>query len=279
MEKGIVYHNITIPSDDQATIIAQPSECPFDFPPSSVTTQRSSVLGGCFASTSAMRTDQFNSPCGQPGPQRITVVAPVSNQPYGFASGTTRTRAGHSNRTQRFLDESDFRWGRRVQVVSQRKTLAVDHHHPLRPLATLGFPDTVAPFLAGAKLPSAKASLQSSWPRWSSSARKARQAFSHTPCSSHSLSRRQQVEGLGYRWGRSHHGAPVRNTQRIPSKTSRLSIHGRPPRGDGFGLGNNGSIRFQCASDSFHRCLAIEIPPSMTIYHNCTLDTSLFWSN
>ena len=119
MEKGIVYHNITIPSDDQATIIAQPSECPFDLPPFSVTTRRSSVLGGCFASTSAMRTDQFNSPCGQPGPQRITVIATVSNQPYGFASGTTRTRAGHSNRTQRFLDESDFRWGRRVQVVSQ----------------------------------------------------------------------------------------------------------------------------------------------------------------
>jgi hypothetical protein len=40
-----------------------------------------------------------------------------------------------------------------VKVVSQRKTAAVDHHHPLRPLAPLGFSDSAAPFFAGAKLP------------------------------------------------------------------------------------------------------------------------------
>jgi hypothetical protein len=31
-------------------------------------------------------------------------------------------------------------------VVSQRNTRAVDHHHPLRPLAPLGFSDSCAPF-------------------------------------------------------------------------------------------------------------------------------------
>jgi hypothetical protein len=47
-----------------------------------------------------------------------------------------------------------------VKVVSQRKAAAVDHHHPLRPLAPLGFPDSTAPFFAGAKLPSRNDSLQ-----------------------------------------------------------------------------------------------------------------------
>jgi len=32
------------------------------------------------------------------------------------------------------------------------ETAAVDHHHPLRPLAPLGFSDSAAPFFAGAKL-------------------------------------------------------------------------------------------------------------------------------
>jgi hypothetical protein len=52
----------------------------------------------------------------------------------------------------------------RVQEVSQRNTFSVDHHHPLRPFAPLGFPDAGPPFLAGAKLPSANVSAQSSWP-------------------------------------------------------------------------------------------------------------------
>jgi hypothetical protein len=160
-------------------------------------------------------------------------------------------------------------------VVSQRKTFAVDHHHPLRALAPLGFADTCAPFFAGAKLPSAKASLQSNWPRSSSSARKARQARSHTPCSSQRRSRRQHVDGLGYHRGRSFHGAPVRKIQRIPSKTLRLSIHGRPPRLDRFGLGNNDSICCHCRSVSLQRSLAIEIPPSMAGYHKCSSQSRL----
>ena len=41
-------------------------------------------------------------------------------------------------------------------MQSARNTLAVDHHHPLRSLAPLGFSDSCAPFFAGAKLPSRK---------------------------------------------------------------------------------------------------------------------------
>jgi hypothetical protein len=146
-------------------------------------------------------------------------------------------------------------------VVSQRNTLAVDHHHPLRALAPFGWADAFAPFFAGAKLPSANASDQSIWPFASSSARNARQVSSQTSCSSHNLNRRQQVEGLGYCFGKSAQGAPVRSIQSIPSKTLRLSAQGLPPRPDFWVLGSNGSIFSHCACVSFHRSLAIKITP------------------
>lgn len=97
------------------------------------------------------------------------------------------------------------------------------------------FSDASAPFFAGAKLPSMKASSQSSNPFSSTMERNFRQISSYTPRSSHSRKRRQHVDELGYRSGKSCHLAPVRRTHRIPSKTSRLSAGGRPPLG--FGLG------------------------------------------
>jgi hypothetical protein len=135
--------------------------------------------------------------------------------------------------------------GCRTKVLSQRKTLAVDHHHPLRALAPLGFADAAAPFLAGAKLPSTKLSLQSSWPRASSSARNWRHTSSQTSCSSHNCNRRQQVLGLGYSGGRSRQRAPVLSTHKRPSNTRRFSAHGRPRPED---CGSNGSIFFHCSS-------------------------------
>jgi len=99
---------------------------------------------------------------------------------------------------ERRLREPDFRRGCRVKVVSQRNTLAVDHHHPLRSFAPLGFSDSRAPFLAGAKLPSGIDSLHFSCWRSFNSLRNACQIASQTPCSSQSRNGRQHVEGCGY---------------------------------------------------------------------------------
>jgi hypothetical protein len=133
-------------------------------------------------------------------------------------------------------------------VDSQRNTLAVDHHHPLRALAAFGFPDSVAPFFAGAKLPSTKLSLQSSWPRRSSSARNCRHILSQMPSSSHRCNRRQQVAGLTPKSdGRSRQRAPVLSTQRMPSRTARLSFQGRPALEY---CGSNGSSLAHCLSDN-----------------------------
>jgi hypothetical protein len=148
-----------------------------------------------------------------------------------------------------------------VKVVSQRKTLAVDHHHPLRPLAPLGFADACAPFWAGAKLPSRNASLHCNCWRSFNSARNARQIVSQTPCSSQSRSRRQQVDGEGNSAGKSCQRAPLRSIHKIPSSTARWSLGGRPPRGRGRCRGSNGWIFSHCASVSSRPNRAIRPPP------------------
>ena len=104
-------------------------------------------------------------------------------------------------------------------MVSQRNTLAIDHHHPLCTLAPLGFADSSAPFFTEAKLPSINASLQSNKPLRFSSPRNVRQIVSHTSCSSQSCSRRQHVAGEGYSAGRSCHLAPLRAIHKMPSST------------------------------------------------------------
>jgi hypothetical protein len=128
---------------------------------------------------------------------------------------------------QRCFRECDFPRGCRVKGVSQRNTAAVDHHHPLCPLAPLGFSDSAAPFFAGAKLPSRNDSLHFNCWRWFNSLRNVRQMFNQTPRCSQSRNRRQQVEGCGNLSGKSCQRAPLRRIHRIASSTRRFSIHGR----------------------------------------------------
>jgi hypothetical protein len=149
-------------------------------------------------------------------------------------------------------------WTGRGNGHSQRNTSAIRHNHELGALTPLGFPDFWAPFFAETNVPSIKHSLQSIWPRLSSLRIKVRHIFSQTPCSSHIFNRLQQVLGLGYFSGRSFHLAPVRRTQRIPSKTKRLFCQGRPLL---FNFGSNGSISFHCFSVKYIARLIGLIPP------------------
>ena len=246
-----------IPADDQPAIIAQPRKRAFHFVPAFISPQFTPILIFTGLIIAAIRAYQFDTPLSQSFSQRIAVIALVGNQPAGIPFGSASARTWDGDIGYRFFEQRDFARGRTVQVVSQRNTLAVDHHHPLRSLAAFGRSDAVAPFLAGAKLPSAKASDQSNCPCLSNWARKARHASSQISCSSQSRSRLQQVEGLGKCFGRSAQGAPVRKIQRIPSKTLRLSAHGLPPCLEGLGFGSKGSIFCHWASVSFQRTLLI----------------------
>jgi hypothetical protein len=166
------------------------------------------------------------------------------------------------------LDQFDLRRGRRVKVVSQRNTLAVDHHHPLRPLAPLGFSDSTAPFFAGAKLPSRNDSLHCNCWRSFNSLKNARQMVSQTSCSSQSRSRRQQVAGEGNSSGESHQRAPLRKIHKMPSSTRRSSARGRPPRGRLGNFESKGRIWFHWASVNNRPYRAID-PPSALLLSLC----------
>jgi len=250
-----------VPANNKAARIPQPRKSPLNLIATFITPELTAIIIFTSLVITAIRTNQFNASTNQTLTHRVTVIAFVGNQSLRIFSRSAAAFACHSDIVQRFFEERDFVRGRRVQVVSQRNTLAVDHHHPLRSLAAFGLSDALAPFFAGAKLPSANASLQSNCPLWSSSERKALHALSHISCSSQPLSLRQHVEALEYCFGKSAQGAPVRSIQRMPSNTLRLSAHGLPPRLDFLSFGSNCSIFCHCASVNFHRSLAIEKTP------------------
>jgi hypothetical protein len=245
MEEPTVYHDTPVPSDYQTAVVAEPGERALHLPSSLVSSQFSAIgVRRLPAVVAPIRHDQLDATLQQPRPQRVAVVALVRDDPLRIFPRAASASARYGDPFDRRLQQLHFRRTGRVQVVPQRNSFAVDHHHPLRALAAFGLADAEPPFFAGAKLPSIKASCQSSAPFSSSMDKNLRQTSSQTPCSSQSLSRRQQVEALGYRSGRSCHRAPVRSTQRIPSSTSRFSIGGRPPLALRLALGSNGSSSF-----------------------------------
>ena len=192
-------------------------------------------------------------------PCLVYEAGPCGYQIYRHPSAKGTARDLHL--LQGGFDQLHFRRRGRSKCASKRNTLAVDHHHPLRTFAALGFADTEPPFFAGAKLPSAKVSCQFKYCRSSSSANSARQTSNQIPRSSHSFSRRQHVDGLGYRSGRSRQRAPLLSTQRIPSNDNRLSLHGLPPCLPGAVVGSKGSSFFHCSSFKNQVVRAIGSPP------------------
>jgi hypothetical protein len=215
---------------DQAPIISQPADGALHNPTPPIPSQRTTVLHRRANAILLVRADQFDPAPPQPLAQRIAVVGFVGNHPHRLLprSACTMASAYADSRERRFR-ELDFRPGCRVKVVSQRNTRAVDHHHPLRLLAPLGFSDCGALFFAGAKLPSRNDSLHFNCWRSFSSLRNARQMFNQTPCSSQSRSRRQHVEGCGYFSGRSCQRAPLRRIHRtLPGHDGSRSTDGRP---------------------------------------------------
>src|SRR6202162_2198491 len=251
MKEGPIDRERAVVAHDQAPEVSQPGVGSFHDPSPSVPPQSPAILGCGPNAIPLVRTDQFDPPLLQAFPQRIAVIRFVSNHPQRLLPRTTRVMTPpYPDRRERRLGEFDFRRGGRVKVVSQRKTAAFDHHHPLRPLAPLGFSDSAAPFFAGAKLPSRNDSLHFNCWHSCNSLKNARQTFSQMPCSSPSRKSSQQVEGCGYSYGKSRQRAPLRIIQRIPSSTRWFSIHRQPSRRSLRGFRSKSAIFFHCASVS-----------------------------
>lgn len=215
---------------NQPSKITEPGNGAFNFPSPSISSQRPSILSFLFSSIRLVRDNQFYSSSRKSKSQRVGIGSFIVNQTLDPASRSSWSSSRNKNGIQCFFNQRDFRRGRRVQVVPQRNSLAICHHHPLRTLSTFGLSDAEPPFLADEKLPSAKVSAHFNWPRSSSSAKNDRQASNQTSCSSHSCNRLQQVDGDGYWGGKSFHRAPLRRTHRIPSKQRRADIRRLPFR-------------------------------------------------
>jgi len=250
MKERTIHFDIPLVANQQPAEVAEPGEGSLDLPSALVSPQFSAVLQRRLAAIASMRADQVNPSLFQANSQRIGIGGSIVNQPRRLVSGSAASRSGNRDGAQRFFDERDFVGRGRIEVNSQRNTLAVAHHHPLCTLAAFGLSDASAPFFAGAKEPSANVSSQSSKPAASNSPRNARQMLSHTSCSSHWHNRRQQVVGDGKSFGKSRHLAPLRSTQRIPSRQSRSFAGGRPPRRECLGLDSSGRILSHCESVS-----------------------------
>lgn len=231
-------------ADEETSEVTQVGKGAFDFPASAITPQRAAILQS-HAPTAAVRADQFNPAVGEPSAEALRVISAIADESPWTSAWTTRSGTWHLHRSQSFLREDDFRGRGTKESTSQRNTLAVCHHHPLRTFAAFGFTHAEPPFLALAKLPSKNTSSQLSLPCSSNSQSNKRHSVSHKSSSSQSRSRRQQVLALGYSLGRSRQRAPLRSTHKMPSSTARSSARGRPnPRGGG----NRGSIFSHCRS-------------------------------
>src|SRR6266446_629272 len=264
MKECAVNRERAVVANHQMAEVAEPREGAFDFPASSITSQCSSILGHRLASIPTMRRDQLDPARRQPCSQRVTVVTTISDQAQRLLPRPPSVgSATYADGRERRFREPRFVRGCRTKVLSQRKTLAVDHHHPLRALAPLGFSVSGAPFLAGAKLPSRKDSLHCSCFRSLSSARNARQILSQTPCSSQSRSLRQHVAGEGNSSGKSCQRAPLRRIHKRPSSTLRSEARGRPPRRRERGRGSKGRTFSHWASVNRRPYRAIGPPAAL----------------
>jgi len=242
--------------------LAEPCVGSLDDPAPLVSAQFPPVFIAPLLVVDPVRGDQFDASLLQSFAQWIRVVNPVGDHPFRFLPRTAFD-SGDADFLERGFRKRNFSRRGTFKPNSQRKTLTVDQYHPLRSLAALGFADCSAPFLAGAKLPSRKASSHCSKPSPSKAPSNVRQASSQTSCSSHRFKRRQQVAGEGYLSGRNRRAAPVHNTQRMPSRQSRFEAQGRPRLSRRrLGAGNSGSIRDHCASVNSSKRRLLTLPVS-----------------
>jgi hypothetical protein len=239
---------LELPADEQSPEVAQPSEQAFDFPSSPVAPERAAILRFLPFPVAFVRRDQRHTVVFQSFVQRIGIVCPIPDQPLWAASSKAPLKGS--------LDKGDFMRASTCCVDGDRNTMAVCDCHDLGALATLGLPDTSAPFLAEANVPSMKHSLKSSLPRLRKSSAKVSSSCRNTPELTHAWNRRWQVWYGGNRSGMSCQRAPVRNIHSTPSNTARVSAGGLPrPSSLGLSSGNSGASTAHCSSVTWSRLL------------------------
>jgi hypothetical protein len=246
--------------NQQSAVVSDPRKRLLDNPTSSISPKFSTVWAFRFFPVFSMGTYQIHLTSLKFISKDIAAIGTICKQSFGARSRSSRAISWHFDFDHYGINKYYFVRGCRGNNASQRNSLAVDHHRPLRSIAPFGFPNPKAPFFDGAKLSSMKASSRSKSDFSSKSAKDFRHTSSQTPLSSHNRNSHQQADELEYSLGRSFHRAPVLNIHRMPSSTCRLSAGGRPTW-PFWGFGDNGSIFFHWASFRNRVCSAIGSPP------------------
>jgi hypothetical protein len=220
---------VPVIASDQPPPVVQPAVAPLHLPATFAglmdlpRTARPTAAIGPFPT----RDGRLHPPASQLLSEIRAVVALVSCQAGRTLLGTAFW-PGHAHLVYHLQPYSDLSHVSCTHQKGQGQAVSFSQQMDGAAFAFPAIGDVLSPFLAGTKLPSRKAWLQSSLPCWSKAPRKVSQICSHTPCSCHSWRRRWQVERLPHSLGRSFQRAPERNTQRMPLRVLRSSALGRP---------------------------------------------------
>ena len=240
MDEAKEIKRVILVTDNQVSEVTQPRKKTFNLPSSLVPSQWPSILPVAFDPITSVGRNHLYSLLRKFFVQRVTVVCPVSNEPYWLI--------GNKSRSNRLSNQGNFMRASAFFVDGDRKTSAVCNCHEFRTFSSLGLANTESPFLAGMKVPSIKHSSRSSLPLCFRSSAKVLRMLSNVPFLVHSWNQRWQVWKEGYLSGNSGHGAPVRKIQRMPLRTILGSFLGLPRPSFLTGFGIKGSITSHCLS-------------------------------
>src|SRR3972149_5576 len=200
-------------TNNNATKVLEPRKEAFHFPAFFVSSQRPTILSCWFHAIVFMWSNQFNAPfLIQAFIQRVAVICHIT----GYFFRNILKKAGIKS----IINKLYFMRAGTACADGDRKTESVRNAHNLGSFALFGFAHTIAPFFAGAKVPSIKPSLMSIPPRFFKSWANAVSILTKTPDLFHCWKYRWQVLFGGYRSGKSFHWAPVLKIQSMPLRTS-----------------------------------------------------------
>jgi hypothetical protein len=229
-----------IETNSQMAEVAEPGKQPLYLPASPVASESSPILTLRLGPFGSMWGYHFDTPFFKHLIQWITIKGFIPNQTLW----SCLRKAGLKS----WINKDDFMRCSTLAVHGDRKTSAVCHCHDLRTFAPLGLSHSEPPFLATTKVPSIKPSRKSSLPRSIISSARVFRIDLKTLLWTQAWNRLWQVWYEGYRSGKSCQRAPVLRTQRIPLRTSRLFLQGRPlPSGLRTGSGIKGSRIAHCS--------------------------------
>jgi hypothetical protein len=263
--KKVLY--LIVVAHNQSSVVLQPGKQPLYFPTSLIAPQSSPILCGGFSSIASVWSYHLDSLLCQLFIQWVTIIRLISYQMLRPLIGKTLSKT--------LSDKGDFMRASRGRVHGDRKTRAVCHRHELRTFAPLGLSHCESPFFATTNVPSMKHSPKSSSPLVRRSSARASSTSFRTPSRTHCWNLRWQVWYGGNRSGKSFQRAPLRSIQRIPFRTSRLSLHGLPrPSWRRARDGIRGSMIAHCSSVNSSRLAIYYIIAKQGIYETASTNSA-----